>query len=131
METRPSKTAAQSRTEQVHIVMPPDCNGYGRLFGGRLVEWIDIVAGVVARRHSNREITTAAIDSLQFKEAVHNNQTIVLIGELLEVGNSSMLVKVSTYSEDLGGERRLVNSARLIMVALDENERPTQVPLLA
>lgn len=40
------KRAECSLTEQVHIVMSEDINGAGRLFGGRLVEWIDEVAGL-------------------------------------------------------------------------------------
>ena len=45
-----AKRVSDSMTEQVQIIMNEQINGYGRLFGGRLVEWIDIVAGVVARR---------------------------------------------------------------------------------
>ena len=33
----------------------------------KLVEWIDVVAAVVARRHSGVNVTTAAVDNLQFK----------------------------------------------------------------
>ena len=51
MDKRPMKTVGESRTEQVQIVLPGHSNGDGRLFGGRLMEWIDVVAAVVARRH--------------------------------------------------------------------------------
>ncbi|MEG1441048.1 MAG: acyl-CoA thioesterase, partial [Oscillospiraceae bacterium] len=51
-KTPESKRVEDSHTEQVHILSPPDLNGYDRLFGGKLMEWMDIVAGVVARRHS-------------------------------------------------------------------------------
>ena len=50
MDKRPMKTVGESRTEQVQIVLPGHSNGDGRLFGGRLMEWIDVVAAVVARR---------------------------------------------------------------------------------
>lgn len=122
------KTTAQSRTEQVQIIMPEHINGYGRLFGGKLVEWIDIVAVVVARRHSNREVTTVSIDNLQFKDAAYCNNTILLIGQITYVGNTSMEVRVDTFVEDLNGKRSLLNCAHLVMVALDENEMPTTVP---
>ena len=46
-----SHTVAYSRAEQVHIIMPGDCNQSFRLFGGKLMEWVDVVAAVVARRH--------------------------------------------------------------------------------
>ena len=47
-ETRPMKTVAESRTEQVQILLPEHINGYDRLFGGQLMQWIDVVAAVVA-----------------------------------------------------------------------------------
>jgi len=46
------KYVSQSKTEQVQIVMSGDINGKGRLFGGRLVEWIDIVAARVIVRNT-------------------------------------------------------------------------------
>lgn len=126
----PAKRVSDSLTEQIQILMPEHINGYGRLFGGKLVEWIDIVAGVVARRHSCRNVTTASIDNLQFKASAHANSTIVLKGKITYVGKTSMEVCVDTFVEELSGERKLINHAYLVMVALDENERPTEVPPL-
>ena len=39
-----------------------------------------------------------------------------------------MEVCVHVYVEALSGERKLINRAHFIMVALDEHERPTEVP---
>ena len=128
MSERICKHAAESCTEQVQILMPEHINGYKRLFGGRLMEWIDIVAGVVARRHSGCNVTTAAIDNLQFEGAAHVNNTIVLQGRVTYVGNTSMEVRVDSFVEHLDGSRTKVNRAYLVMVALDENEKPTTVP---
>ena len=41
-----------------------------------------------------------------------------------------MVVRVRSYVEALDGSRKLINAAYLTLVALDENERPTQVPEL-
>ena len=125
-----AKTVAQSRTEQIQILMPEHINGYSRLFGGKLMEWIDVVAGGVARRHSGREVTTAAIDNLQFKAAAHINSTVVLIGRITYVGRTSMEVRVDAFVEELDGRRQMINRAYLVMVALDEHEQPTPVPPL-
>ena len=92
------------------------------------MEWIDVVAAVTARRHSGRNVTTAAVDSLEFKEAAYANDTLVIIGYITYTGNTSMEICVKTYVESLDGTRRLINKAYVIMVALDENERPTHVP---
>lgn len=130
MPNQTAKRVCDSRTEQIQILMPEHINGYKRLFGGRLVEWIDVVAAVVARRHSGRNVTTASIDNLQFKGAAYVNSTVVLIGQLTYVGNTSMEVRVDTFVEELEGSRRLVNRAYLMMVALDTAERPVTVPRL-
>ena len=124
------KGVAESRTEQIQILMPEHINGAGRLFGGKLVEWIDVVAGVVARRHSGCNVITAAIDNLQFKAGAYVNDTLVLIGRVTHVGHTSMEVRVDTYVESLSGTRSVVNRAYLVLVALDENGNPTPVPSL-
>lgn len=130
MNTLQPKRVSDSRTEQVQIVMSEQINGDNRLFGGKLLEWIDIVAGVVARRHSNSVVTTVAIDKLHFKEAAHVNDIIVLIGKITYVGKTSMEIRVDTFVEDWKGIQRPINHAYLVMVALDENEKPTPVPQL-
>ena len=122
------KRVSESRTEQVQILSQGSLNGYKRLFGGKLMEWIDVVAAVTARRHSGRNVTTAAVDSLEFKEAAYANDTLVIIGYITYTGNTSMEICVKTYVESLDGTRRLINKAYVIMVARDENERPTHVP---
>lgn len=127
---RIEKPVSASRTEQVQIIGQKDLNGYQRLFGGRLLEWIDTVAGVVARRHAGMNVTTALIDSLEFCRAAYANDTIVLSGHITWVGRSSMEVCVQTYVEALDGRRELINKAHIIMVALDENERPAPAPAL-
>ena len=124
------KTVMDSFTEQVHIIMPAETNGSGRLFGGQLMEWIDVVAGVAARRHCGRNVTTAAVDNLQFKEAAFNNDTMVLQGRMTYVGNTSMEVRVDSFVEDLDGGRKLVNRAYLVLVALDGEGKPAHVPRL-
>ena len=125
-----SKTVDYSRAEMVQVLTQGSINGYNRLFGGKLMEWIDVVAAVVARRHSGKNVTTAMIDSLIFKGAAHPNDTIVLKGYITYVGKTSMEVCVNTYVESLSGEKKHINTAYLVMVALDENEKPTLVPPL-
>ena len=130
MENTNAKHVWESRTEQIQILMPEHINGYDRLFGGKLVEWIDIVAAVVARRHSNKNVTTVTIDNLHFKSPARVNSTLVLIGTITYVGHTSMEVRVDTFVEPLQGEKHLINRAYLVMVALDENDNPASVPQL-
>ncbi len=124
------KKPSDSYTESVQILNLSTMNGYNRLFGGKLMEWIDICAAVTARRHSCRNVTTAHVYSLEFKEPAYANSLVVMCSKLVYVGRTSMDVKVCSYVETLDGTRRLINSAYLTLVALDENDRPTPVPPL-
>ena len=124
------KRVRDSRTEQIQILMPIHANGNYRLFGGQLVQWIDVLAAVVARRHSGCNVITASIDSLNFKKAAYVNSTIVLDGCITYVGHTSMEVRIDTFVEKLGGATEHINRANLTMVALDEFDRPTPVPQL-
>ena len=107
MEERMMRRVADSAVIQTQLVLNSHLNGAGRLFGGQLMEWIDIVATVVARRHAHCNPTTAAVDNLQFKEAVHLNNTLIIEGKLTYVGRTSMEVRVDTFVESLSGARKL------------------------
>lgn len=121
------KCVEDSRTEQFRLLKYEDINGVNRLFGGKLMAWIDEVAGVTARRHCEAYVTTACIDNLQFKEPAFLDDMIVIIGRVTYIGRSSMEVRVDSYVEDRTGHRRPINRAYVTMVALDENEKPTAV----
>lgn len=130
LENEGAKRVSDSYVEQFRMVTSPDLNGYGRLFGGRLMEWIDEVAGIVARRHSGTTVTTAMVDTLCFRGPAYPNDTLVLAGKITSVGTTSMEVCVRTMVESIDGMRRTINKAYLVLVALDENENPTRVPRL-
>lgn len=123
------KHVEDSLTEQTYLVMHRHINGYGRLFGGQLLAWIDELAGIVAKRHSESEITTACIDQLNFKHPVMLNDTLVMIGRVTYAGRTSMEVRIDSYIEDLNGMRRMINRAYVVMVAIDgETGRAKPVP---
>ena len=125
-----AKTVDQSRTETAHLVRPAHLNGANRLFGGILRQWIDEVAGIVAKRHSGCNVTTASVDNLTFLSGAYQNNMVVIKGRVTWVGTSSMEVSVDTYVETLSGDRERINHAHFIMVALDERDKPVKVPRL-
>ena len=127
---RKMKRVEDSRTENTYLIMNKHINSYGRLFGGVLMQWIDEVAGMVAKRHTRRNVITASVDSLSFLRGAYVKDTVVIIGKVTYVGNTSMEVKVDTYVEALSGERTPINHAYFTMVALDKNDRPVRVPRL-
>ncbi len=125
---RKTKYVSDSLTEQVHVIRSLQINSYGRLFGGQLMQWIDETAGVVSRRHFGGDVTTAAIDTLNFKAPAYLNDMLVVIGRITYVGRTSMEVRVDTYVEELDGTRKSINRAYLVMVAVDGDGNPMEVP---
>lgn len=122
------KHVKDSYTEQAQILTQCALNGSSRLFGGQMMEWIDITAAIAARRHSGKNVTTVAVDSLEFKGPAYANDTVLLTAKITYVGRTSMEVCVKSYVEALDGEKNLINVAYIVMVGLDELERPTEVP---
>ena len=129
-ESRISHDVDYSRTEMTYIVRPSQINGYGRLFGGQLMVWFDELAGIVAVRHAGTLCTTAVVDQLVYKVPAYANDIVVLQGRLARVGRTSMEVRIDSYIEDLNGRRQEMTRAFFVMVAIDEEGNPVQVPAL-
>ncbi|MDE7395669.1 MAG: acyl-CoA thioesterase [Clostridiales bacterium] len=125
-----SKRVQDSFTTQIQILMPDHINGQSRMFGGRIMEWLDVVAAVVARRHSGCEVTTACVDSVAFLAPAYVNSTVIIEGRMTYVGNTSMEVRVDAFTESLSGVRKQITKAYFVLVALDEAEKPITVPRL-
>ncbi|MGI6118570.1 MAG: acyl-CoA thioesterase [Bilifractor sp.] len=129
MYARGYKSVADSKTEMTRIVQYDDINGGRRLFGGRLMEWIDEVAGICAIRHCGGYVTTACVDNLQFRRGAALNDIIVVKAHLTHVGRTSMEVRVDTYVEEKQtGIRRLINYAYVTEVYIGEDDKPAEIP---
>ncbi len=113
------KVADGNILEQVHIVMASDINGMGRLFGGRIMEWIDVLSAVVARDFTKQDVTTIKVEELVFEKPAFINDTIIMRGKAVSYGKTSVLVEIISYARKLTGEEFPINCARLKMVAVD------------
>jgi len=101
--------------------MPHQANPYGTAFGGAIVAWIDMVASMAAQRHCGKEVVTASIDSLSFKEPIRVGDHVVLKACVNYVGNTSMEVGVRVIREDPYGAKPVIaTTAHLTFVALDK-----------
>lgn len=125
-----NRRVEDSIVETVHIVRPNHLNGAERLFGGVLMQWIDEVAALAAKRHTHRNVITASVDNLSFLKGAYQRDVIVIRGKVTYVGRTSMEVKVDSYVENIDGERILINRAFFTMVALNDHDMPVEVPAL-
>lgn len=125
---------AASRCEMTQIVMPGHANGLaGVMFGGVLMQWIDVCAGVAAMRHAGGGVVTASIDRLDFLVPVHVGEVVVLQAMVNFARRTSMEVGCRVETEDPASRvRRYTTKAYLTFVAIDDREgRPRQVPPLS
>ncbi len=114
---------SESFAEFVQILRQENVNGAGRLFGGHLMGWMDEVAAVSARRYAKGPVTTACVDELRFLRPAYSNETMVVHGQVVRTGRTSMEVLVNAYVERLDGARELIADAHFVLVALDESEK--------
>ena len=126
------KPPRASRVEMTEVVLPSDANARGSVFGGKVMQWIDIAGAVSAGRHARRSVVTASMDDLHFHAPILVGSVAVLEARVLAAFRTSMEVAVTVHSEDLRtGERKLCTSAFLTFVALDEAGAPCPVPPIA
>ena len=118
-------TPEQTRCVMTQIVMPMHTNGMaGVLFGGVMMQWIDVCAGVAAMRHARGSVVTASIDRLDFLSPVQVGETVILQAQVNYVSRTSMEVGCRVETEDMRtGQRRYVTKAYLTFVAM-EGGRP-------
>jgi len=123
------KSPGESAVESRYLIMPHQANPQGTAFGGVIVAWIDMVAAMAAQRHCGKEVVTAGIDSLAFKEPIRIGDHVALKATVNYVSRSSMEVGVQVIREDpYTGQKVMATTAYLTFVALDEDKKPTAAP---
>ncbi len=121
---KPGDSAVESR----YLLMPHQANPYGTAFGGVIMAWIDMIASMAAQRHCGKEVVTASIDSLSFKEPICVGDHVVLKAAVNYVGRTSMEVGVRVIREDpYSTKQSIATTAHLTFVALGEDKRPCPV----
>jgi len=123
--------ASASHVEMTQLVMPTHANVHGTAFGGTVMAWTDLAAGMAAMRHGRLPVVTASIDQLAFRSPVRIGQIAVIRAQVNAVFATSMEVGVEVLTEEpLTGERHLCCEAFLTFVALGPDGRPVPVPPL-
>lgn len=119
----------RSCAETTHIVMSEDINQLGNLHGGTLMQWVDIAGAVAAMRHARTMVTTAALDSMDFRHPVPLGAIVTLNAFVTWTGRTSLEVRVDVYSEKSNNpHKKHTNTAYLVFVALGYDGKPHKVP---
>ena len=126
------KSPSESHAEVIVRMFPSDANPAGNVFGGEILKHIDMVAGIVAQRHSQSNAVTVSMDSVNFLKPVFVGNVLSLNARINYVHNSSMEIEIKAEAEDIvTGIRTVTATAFVTFIALDQNGKPLSVPKLA
>lgn len=126
MEGKP--VSASQIIDQVVEVFPNDLNAHGTLFGGRLMQVVDNLAAIVAKRHTGRVCVTLGIDSVRFLNPAHRGDILVCKASVNKAWRTSMEVGVKVIAEDFRTlDQKDILSAYFTFVAMDEESKPVEI----
>jgi acyl-CoA hydrolase len=128
----PPFSPQSSRVETAHVVLPGLTNAHGTIFGGMLMQWIDVAGAIAAARHAQGPVVTASVDRVHFLEPVRVGAVVIVQAQVNFSARTSMEVGVRVLVEDPRTRTRVqVTRAYVTFVAVDDAGRPRAVPPLA
>jgi acyl-CoA hydrolase len=125
------RTVQHSAVTMTELILPHQANRLGNAHGGEIMKIMDTAAGVTALRHAHTAVVTARVDGINFYHPIKVGDFITVNAFLTFVGHSSMEVEVEVIAEDIIAEKTThALTAYFILVALNEQGKPTKVPPL-
>lgn len=112
------------------LVRPEDLNPAHRLFGGRLMAWIDECAALyVIKTLKTPQVVTLKVSEVLFKEPVFNGDILDFKAAISHVGNTSIFIQVEIQKHVLNDKafRKVVATCDLVFVHIDEEGKPKKI----
>lgn len=126
MEGKP--VSASAILDQVVEVFPNDLNPHGTLFGGRVMQIVDNLAAIVAKRHSGKVCVTLGIDSVRFLSPARRGDILVCMASVNRTWHTSLEVGIKVIAEDFRTlEQKEILSAYFTFVAVDDDHKPVEI----
>ncbi|MBA5628751.1 acyl-CoA thioesterase [Moheibacter lacus] len=124
------KTPADSAAVLTNLVLPGETNMLNNLFGGELLARMDRISSIAARRHAESfQVVTASVNHVSFNTPIPLGSIVKLEAKVTRAFSSSMEIYVDVWIDDpMTQELIKTNNGIYTFVAVDENNKPTQVP---
>jgi acyl-CoA thioesterase YciA len=96
-------------------------NPKGDIFGGWLMSKIDLAGAIEARNVSDGDVSTVAVQSLQFINPLFAGDLVSFHTETKKIGRSSIVVDITVFAQrqcDCHAEAIEISQAQLVYVAV-------------
>ena len=112
-------------------MLPKDTNPLGTIFGGVILSYIDLAAGIQVAKHTHQTFVTKAMKEVVFVAPVQLGDLVTFYTQTSRIGRTSITVHVEVEVERLGphGNRETVRvtEADVVFVTIDATGRPTPI----
>ena len=114
------------------VLMTPDtANFAGNVHGGSILKLLDEVAYACASRYAGKYVVTLNVENVTFREPIYVGELVTFLASINYTGKTSMEVGIKVIAEEIRSQKtRHVNSCFFTMVAVDDDRKPTPVPML-
>ncbi len=110
------------------LILPNDTNNLDTVFGGKVMQYMDLCAAMSAYKFARTAVVTASVDRLDFLAPARVGDMLILKSSVNYSHNTSMEIGVHIDAENVKtGKRRHTASAYLTFVSLDSNGKPQKV----
>ena len=122
------KLKDESETRMFKAVFPNTTNHYDTLFGGTTLHMMDEASFICATRFSRKKVVTVSTDRIDFKTPIPEGSLVELIARVVRVGNTSCVVNVDIYKEDMYRDHReKAVSGEFTFVAIGADKQPVSI----
>ena len=110
------------------LILPNDTNNLDTVFGGKVMQYMDLCAAMSAYKFARTAVVTASVDRLDFLAPASVGDMLILKSSVNYTHNSSMEIGVRIDAENVKtGKRRHTASAYLTFVSLNEDGQPQKI----
>ena len=110
------------------LILPNDTNNLGNVFGGKVMQYMDLCAAMSAYKFARTAVVTASVDRLDFLAPATVGDMLILKSSVNYAHKTSMEIGVRIDAENVKtGQRKHTASAYLTFVSLDEDGKPQKI----
>ena len=111
------------------LAMPADTNAAGDIFGGWVMAQMDLACGIRAAERAKGRVVTVAVEKMVFAKPMKVGDTLSIYADITRVGRTSMTLSLEAWAQRyLSDVMEKVTHADFVMVALDDQNKPTRIP---